>query len=640
MAIMLRLPYWGPNSASLCQQSDCPEPDQLSYPPKFIFHAMSGIEIASLVFAVVPIVVEILKSYGSAKRRLMTFSRHVEVADDIQTRFDVASAHFNNDCRLLLRATITGPEEVPEIEEMMNDPTHKTWQEQGKRIDERPREFMQQDHELCGKIVTRLHDILCETQNSLEQLQDSLGNGKRSQHECIQKICDAFAISRKENGYLRQLENSNTWNNSLSNLLEQRCRIRRRRKTPSACIIRKTVPMRYQQIRLDSQQLGESIHDSWSCTNTSHSGHQAKLSLDAKSEYDNVQLDVVVACQPKPDRTIQAYARAIVLHGRKRYVETLHLTTIHRPSIDVPIWLQTRSITSLTIYRALTSPPPPALAKAFRHGLRNISQVTIHTSSSKGQSTKRVRIYDPKDEVRSLQAPATRSTETTQAESFLMLDLKTIESVCCHVTSVYSSTSACQDGFVGFLEVAKSQPAMRFMFYDASKLAINDISSCTRRQGARPIKSLVKSFNPLQQMTFTHKLAGAVLQYHSTSWLPQVWTLQDVAYFTDTSQLNACNIPDALNSLHLSKRFPDNTSCYIDSKQELLDVKHKVGVRNLTLAKLSVALLEICTKDDIMGTQLDGTHGEIIKARGLLDKKHHPIQDFGPRYLEIVRKCL
>ncbi|KAH4312754.1 hypothetical protein HBH64_012850 [Parastagonospora nodorum] len=395
----------------------------------------------------------------------------------------------------------------------------------------------------------------------------------------------------------------------------------KRCKVPSAWIIRKAVPKRYQQIRLAS-------------------GHQAKLSLDAESEHDNVQLDVVVACQTKPDRAIQGYVRAIVLHGRKRYVETIHLMTIHRPSTDVPIWLQIRSITSLTIYRAPTSPPPPVLAKAFRRGLCNISQVTIHTSSSKAKSTKRVRIDDPKDEVRSLQAPATRSTETTQAESFLMLDLKTTESVCCHVTSVYSSTSACQDGCVGFLEVAKSQPAMRFMFYDASKLAINDVSSCTRRQGARPIKSLVKSFNPLQQMTFAHKLAEAVLQYHSTSWLPQAWTLQDVAYFTDTSQPNACDISDALNSLHLSKRFPDNTSSHIDSKQELLDLKHKVGVRNLTMAKLGVALLEICTKDDIMGTQLDGTHGEIIKARGLLDEKHHSIQDFGLRYLEIVRKCL
>jgi hypothetical protein len=275
---------------------------------------MSGIEIAGLVFGVIPIVVEILKSYNTAKRRLKTFSRHVEVADDIQTRFDVASAHFNNDCRLLLQATIADPNEVPEIEEMMDDPTHKSWQEQGKYIDQQLRKLMDKDYELCGKIVTRLRDILCETRNSLKQLEDSLGNGKRSQHECIQKICHAFTTARKENEYIRQLENLDRWNNRLSKLLEQRCKIQKRRKVPSACIIRKAVPRRYQQIRLASQQLGQSIHDSWSCTNTSHSGHQAKLSLDAKSEHDNVQLDVVVACQPKPYLAIQEYVRADVLH--------------------------------------------------------------------------------------------------------------------------------------------------------------------------------------------------------------------------------------------------------------------------------------------------------------------------------------
>ncbi|KAH7082203.1 hypothetical protein FB567DRAFT_594695 [Paraphoma chrysanthemicola] len=581
---------------------------------------MTGIEIAGLVFGVVPIVVEIMKSYGTARRRLKTFSRHVEVADDIQIRFDVASAHFNNDCRLLLQATIADPNEVLEIEDMMDDPTHKRWQEQGKFIDERLRDLMGQDYELCGKIVTRLHDILSETRNSLKRLQDSLGNGKRSQHECIQKICHAFTTSRKENEYIRQLENLDTWNNILSKLLKRRCKIRKRRKVPSACIIRKAVPRRYQQIRLASQQLGESIHDSWSCTNTSHSGHRTKLSLDAKSELGNVQLDVVVACQPKPDLAVQGY---------------------HGPSTNVPIWLQIRSITSLTIQRAPTSPlPPQALAKALCSGLGNLSQAASQTSSSKAKPKKRVRIDDPKDEVRSVRAPAISSTETTQAESFLMLDLKTTESVCCHVTSVHSSTSACQDGCVGFLEVAKSQLAMRFMFYDASKLAINDVSSFTRRQGAKPIKSLVAKFTPLQQITFAHKLAEAVLQYHSTSWLPQAWTLRDVAYFTDTSQPHANDISDALNSLHLSNCFPNNDLIHVNSKQELLDLKHKLGIRNLTLAKLGVALLEICAKDDIMGTQLDGTHGEIIRARRLLDEKHHSIQDFGPRYLEIVRKCL
>jgi hypothetical protein len=294
--------YAKPDCASLCQQYDCSQPDQLSSLLENFFHMMSGIEIAGLVFGVVPVVVEILKSYSTAKRRLATFSQHAEVACDIQLRFQVAAANFNNDCRLLLQATIAHPSEVSE---MMDDPTHKSWQQQGKDIEQRLRSLMQQDYELFQNIVTRLRNVLRETRISLTKLEDGLGNAKQPEHEFTRKIWHAFNTSRKENEYIRQLDSLYRWNKSLSKLRKQRCKIQKRRNIPSACIIRKAVPRSYQQIRVASQQLGESIHDSWSCTNTSHNGHQAKLSLDAKSGHDNVQLDVVIACQAKPDFVIR-----------------------------------------------------------------------------------------------------------------------------------------------------------------------------------------------------------------------------------------------------------------------------------------------------------------------------------------------
>jgi len=310
-------------------------------------------------------------------------------------------------------------------------------------------------------------------------------------------------------------------------------------------------------------------------------------------------------------------------------------------STDIPIWLQIRSITSLAICREST-PPPPALASVLRSGTNDASRVETQAPPIKAKSKKRVRMSDAKDDVRSVRTPASSSTVTTQAQSFVMLDLKTTKSVCCHVTRVRSSPSACQDGCVGFLEVAKSQPTTRFMFYDASKLATNDVFACTRRQGALPIKGLVERFQILQKITLAHKLAEAVLQYHSTSWLPQAWTLQDVAYFTDPSQADASNMTNALDSLHLSNCFPDHTPLNTESQQKMLDLKHNFGIRNLTLAKLGVALLDICAQSIIMAPGLDGTPRprDIIEARKLLDEQHHSITTLGPRYLDAVRKCL
>jgi hypothetical protein len=121
------------------------------------------------------------------------------------------------------------------------------------------------------------------------------------------RIWHAFNTARKENEYMRQLESLETWNKMLSQLPKQRCELLKRRDDASTCIVRKKAPESYWQIRVASQQLGASLNDFWSCTNGSHMGHQIRLSFDSKSEPGEVQLDIVVACQPNPDELLDKF---------------------------------------------------------------------------------------------------------------------------------------------------------------------------------------------------------------------------------------------------------------------------------------------------------------------------------------------
>jgi hypothetical protein len=221
-----------------------------------------------------------------------------------------------------------------------------------------------------------------------------------------------------------------------------------------------------------------------------------------------------------------------------------------------------------------------------------------------------------------------------------MLDLKSIDSVCCHMSSVRSSKSICQDGCVGYLEISKDVPITRLIFYDASKLASGDRALFYTSQEASPIRDLIPNLRVLQQITLAHKLAEAVLQYHSTSWLPQAWTLEDVSYFKNTSQSTTDHMFDELKSLHLSSRISDHDSLAAESKEQYSSLKHTYGIRNLTLARLGVALLEVGGQENITRASLDHTPYEIIDARRLLDEGHHSLMTLGPRYLEIVRKCI
>lgn len=312
---------------------------------------------------------------------------------------------------------------------------------------------------------------------------------------------------------------------------------------------------------------------------------------------------------------------------------------IYRSYTDSPIWLQIRSITSLTTLRAPAS-PRTTLVNTIRDKLIE-GNLPLQAKNISGKliSKKRVRFGDTGDDDRRRRMPNSGNTGLTETQSFIMLDLKTTESVCCHVSKMHSLSSACQDGCVGYLDVSKTIPVTRFMFYDASKLATTDKISLAAHKEATSINNLVQSFRILQQITLAQKLAEAVLQYHSTSWLPQGWALKDVAYFINTKS-STPDISDALNSLHLNNRFLDHGSHDIEEKQRVLDLKHTYGIRNLTLAKLGVALLEICAQKNLTGPGLDRTPHEIIEARKMLDERHHSIMTLGNQYLEIVRKCI
>jgi hypothetical protein len=253
--------------------------------------AMSGIEIAGLVFGVVPIVVEILKSYRTAKERLNTFRKYGRVIHDVQLRYRVAATSFSNDCQLLLKAVVNDARELPE---MLEDPNHDAWRDP--HLEPRFRTLLAQDYKLFEDIVILIRNVLRDTQTALQECEGQTAGGD-TQSAIAKRFYAAFNISRKENEYRRWLDTLDQWNNKLSELRKQRCKLHKRRFVRSSCLVRKAVPRKYKDIQATSRVLHESLQDSWSCTNISHTGHQGKLSVEGKAEYGNVRLDMVISCR-------------------------------------------------------------------------------------------------------------------------------------------------------------------------------------------------------------------------------------------------------------------------------------------------------------------------------------------------------
>lgn len=266
-----------------------------------LYTSMSGIEITGLVFGVIPIVVEILKSYRTTRDRLHAFRKHTQVINEVRLRYRVAATNFSNECQLLLKAVV---DDSRVLSEMVQDPKHDAWQDP--QLESRFRAFLERDYSLFEDIIVLIRDVLRDTQNALTDCLEQRSESSL-QHPAAQRLYLAFNISRKENKYRRWLENLDDWNKKLGKFRKQRFKLQKRCPTQSGGVIRKAVPQMYGDIRVASQRLHESLQDSWSCTNVSHTGHQAKLSLEAQAEYGNVRLDMIIACRSKSATTLQKY---------------------------------------------------------------------------------------------------------------------------------------------------------------------------------------------------------------------------------------------------------------------------------------------------------------------------------------------
>ena len=78
---------------------------------------MSGIEIAGLVFGVLPILVESVKAYSTVTDGLHTFRHYSREVKSVALQLKVHNGIFLNHCRLLLRLV----EDEKDIELMLDD---------------------------------------------------------------------------------------------------------------------------------------------------------------------------------------------------------------------------------------------------------------------------------------------------------------------------------------------------------------------------------------------------------------------------------------------------------------------------------------------------------------------------------------
>ncbi|KAH7051288.1 hypothetical protein B0J12DRAFT_572796, partial [Macrophomina phaseolina] len=439
-------------------------------------------------------------------------------------------------------------------------------------------------------------------------------------------IRHAFKVSTKEGRYRKTLQSLGEWNSRLRSLRKNTWALQDPRYfAPSSAAPRRIAPRCYPRIREASRSLHSSLMDAWSCSNASHEARQAKLLLHPETAFDQVCLDFAISCRQRDSMN-------------------------NSGANELPIWLYAKPITAKNdvsspsvLSRNLASElafPLEALLddrdRSFTPQPRSKNGRFL-SDNNRGKKRSRlglrlIRDESPDDSVpRSVKNDAPKPGSDVQDSR--TMNLRDAKSFCCHIKQLFTSRVGCSPTCLGFLE---SRDNARFIFYDTDKKHMAELLRRTRPKERVPLNVKINVLSQLGRLSLAYELASAVHRYYLTPWLPEDWNLRDISFFADG---NANDSVQSLETLHLNAQFsPVNPGATLRGASSVqTELRFTYGIRNMTPAKLGLALLEIGYERATSSFNLEPQKHDVISARILADS---PYTDLGPRYQRIARRCI
>jgi hypothetical protein len=142
---------------------------------------MSGIEIVGLVFGVLPVLIEVVKSYSTVADGLHSLRHYSKEVKSISLQTGVQNGIFLNHCRLLLRLV----EDEKVVEGMLEDRSDRRWT--SKELNDRLNAVLKDSFELC-------HSIIEQTKDSIEEMKEEMGKFDVLKDR-KQQVCASLTLS-------------------------------------------------------------------------------------------------------------------------------------------------------------------------------------------------------------------------------------------------------------------------------------------------------------------------------------------------------------------------------------------------------------------------------------------------------------
>ncbi|KAH6618476.1 hypothetical protein C7974DRAFT_364368 [Boeremia exigua] len=555
---------------------------------------MSGVEIAGLVFGIVPIVVETLRSYSFIKDKLHTCRHYSDEVEEVSARLGSSRTNFNNEVQLL-RQCLKGKEQTGGLDDDVTA-------------------ALEESYKSCIKTIDRTKRILDKMKTEMAVFDELLM--KKSQGSSVKRLRTIIKITFNESKYEKLLSRLRERNNELSAFRLQIEALKQPGLQAGGIFIQhKPLPTEFCTVQHASRQLHAALSETWYCDSVAQRGHHAKLCIDAEVA-NEVQLDIAISCQE-----LQSGEESCSLDTQAHiwlYVQTSAVSTPKHTIVEAT---QAGSQSPLTICDPLNDRTKHLKKKASsdpwvrRKKAKHVQWATLPNAISADPITSRNVI------------------ET-------ITDLSQTRNMCEFLKRSHSSRDSSHGPHcVGYLHDSCLYKHS-FYFRDAA----------TRPELQEPIGSKAYSVEDalkqdvydaigiVDQLRMAHKVARAVLQYNETPWLPSHWRLLDVKYLGTEVTMDSV----ALKTLHLSSEImkqPDAARMQgVRLAKDATTSQIKQGITNSTLFCLGVALLEIAYWSPIEGKMTeDDESNPVLTARRLQKDRAPPL---GIEYQSIAKKCL
>ncbi|RDW57644.1 hypothetical protein BP6252_13726 [Coleophoma cylindrospora] len=597
---------------------------------------MSGVEVAGLLLGAIPIALE---AYDRSERAFSAFDvyRHYpKELKKLEAKLGAQKTVFRNNCINLL-STIS--DDRSRVYAMLSEPSHSGWQDQDIHHALASRSnALDESFTSCQRTMEQIHEALQSIGKEAEEFQHVLASNSESQENSVstrewyRRLGKRIKLSINKPRIEEHIEELRTFNadfNLMSNQISKNIRNVEVSRAVTSSPASLPSLLRYQSVRKASEWLYDTLVNRWSCN--LHSSHWANISLDnhlRREEKTNLR-----GLEPEDVSTVHLEMAITYYVGNNRS--------------DIPIWLE-----------ILSSVDAEVMVKTFP-GLQKLADISnLLQSRSEPYSTeprdapknkvkKSVRFDNdsaslPKVQTLSLK-PEPQSTKEGQAEE-TTLDLCLIQDVCEHF-QLYQKHSH-QPTCLGYLNNSCIQrfyqPPLE-KYPTGKPKSLEDIIIWVSED---PIRILPRSI----MIQLAASLAAAILQYHSTPWLSELWRSKDIVFFgLDDFHLESEKHP--LLHPHLNVEFTrlkelGTSQIKDEAASTAIEVQQPTayGARNEVLFHLGVVLLEIGFATPwvtLRANMLKTLPNKAASDYAIADKLACSlVNSMGPTYSRIIRKCL